>query len=147
MNKITYDREACACAVALDLLGDKWSLLIVRDLFRGKNTYSAFLFESAEKIASNVLNDRLKKLRGLGIIEFRRNAKDLKIKEYYLTDRGIDLYPIIYELQKWTIKHVNFRFTENTEKWNIFCGSNTEEVVVEHYVESYKKLRLENFGF
>ena len=64
MDKIKYkNRDSlCACKVSLDILGDKWSLIIVRDLFRNKNTFSQFLKESSEGIASNILIDRLKKL-------------------------------------------------------------------------------------
>ena len=99
MNKINYtnndSKPVCACKVSLDLLGDSWSLIIVRDLFRGKNTFSQFL-NNVEQISSNILVDRLKKLRALEVINFIKNEKDKKIKEYYLTDRGIDLYPIIF---------------------------------------------------
>ncbi|MDB2695796.1 helix-turn-helix transcriptional regulator, partial [Flavobacteriaceae bacterium] len=99
MDKIKYKNRdyLCACKVSLDILGDKWSLIIVRDLFRNKNTFSQFLKESSEGIASNILIDRLKKLIELNIIGFERNPEDKKIKKYYLTDRGVDLYSIIYE--------------------------------------------------
>ena len=72
MDKIKYkNRDSlCACKVSLDILGDKWSLIIVRDLFRNKNTFSQFLKESSEGIASNILIDRLKKLIELNIIGF-----------------------------------------------------------------------------
>ena len=118
MDKIKYEKDesVCACAVSLNFLGDKWSLIIIRDLFRNRNTFSQFLKESVEGIATNILVDRLKKLTSYDIIGFRRNAKDKKIKEYYLTDRGIELYPILYELQLWTIKNVDFNPSENTKK-------------------------------
>ena len=130
-----------------NFLGDKWSLIIIRDLFRNRNTFSQFLKESAEGIATNILVDRLKKLTSYDIIGFRRNAKDKKIKEYYLTDRGIELYPILYELQLWTIKNVDFNPSENTKKWKKFTETNSEEEVVKHYMEEYKKTRLKQFGF
>ena len=81
MDKIKYkNRDSlCACKVSLDILGDKWSLIIVRDLFRNKNTFSQFLKESSEGIASNILNDRLKKLIELNIIGFERNPEDKKV--------------------------------------------------------------------
>ena len=82
MDKIKYkNRDSlCACKVSLDILGDKWSIIIVRDLFRNKNTFSQFLKESSEGIASNILIDRLKKLIELNIIGFERNPEDKKIK-------------------------------------------------------------------
>jgi DNA-binding HxlR family transcriptional regulator len=128
-------------------LGDKWSLIIIRDLFRNRNTFSQFLKESAEGIATNILVDRLKKLTSYDIIGFRRNSKDKKVKEYYLTDRGVELYPILYELQLWTIKNVDFNPSENTTNWKKFTETNTEQEVVKHYTEEYKKTRLKQFGF
>ena len=70
-----------------------------------------------------------------------------KIKEYYLTDRGVELYPILYELQLWTIRNVDFNYSENTTKWKKFTETNTEQEVVKHYTDEYKKTRLEQFGF
>ena len=149
MDKIKYKKEesVCACAVSLNFLGDKWSLIIIRDLFRNRNTFSQFLKESAEGIATNILVDRLKKLTSFDIIGFRRNSKDKKVKEYYLTDRGVELYPILYELQLWTIKNVDFNPSENTTNWKKFTETNTEQEVVKHYTEEYKKTRLKQFGF
>ena len=70
MQKIKYAKKEsiCACKVSLDLLGDKWSLIIVRDIFREKYTFSEFLNESDESISSSILIDRLKKLISLKII-------------------------------------------------------------------------------
>ena len=149
MDKIKYKNSdsLCACKVSLDILGDKWSLIIVRDLFRNKNTFSQFLKESSEGIASNILIDRLKKLIELNIIGFERNPEDKKIKKYYLTDRGVDLYSIIYELQDWTIKNVDFNHSVNTEKWEELNTLKSKDFVISSYKNEYKKLRLEEFGF
>ena len=149
MDKIKYkNRDSlCACKVSLDILGDKWSLIIVRDLFRNKNTFSQFLKESSEGIASNILIDRLKKLIELNIIGFERNPEDKKIKKYYLTDRGVDLYSIIYELQDWTIKNVDFNHSANTKKWEELNTLKSKDFVISSYKNEYKKLRLEEFGF
>lgn len=146
-EKISYPKTACACAVSLDLLGDKWSLLIIRDLFRGKSTYSEFLKQSQEGIATNILVDRLKKLLAMGIIDFRRESHDKKIKKYFLTDRGIDLYPVIYEFQRWTLKHVDFDYTDNTENWNDLIQNTPQEEVINQYQNGYRALRLSEFGF
>ena len=146
-EKILYPKPACACAVSLDLLGDRWSLIIVRDIFRGKSTYSEFLKQSQEGIATNILVDRLKKLHAMGIIDFRRNERDKKIKEYFLTDRGIDLYPVIYELQRWTLKHVDFDYTENTKNWNELTQTANQEAVINQYQMGYRAKREKHFGF
>ena len=148
MDRIKYKNRVsiCACKVSLDIVGDKWSLIIVRDLFRGRNTYSQFLNESNEGIASNVLNDRLKKLIEYQIINFRINPEDKKIKEYYLTDRGIDLYDIIYELQSWTIDNVDFNHSKNTEEFIKLNQSKSKKVIISNNKKKYRKLRLEKFG-
>jgi DNA-binding HxlR family transcriptional regulator len=149
MKKIIYqqDESVCACKVSLDLLGDSWSLIIVRDLFRNKNTFSQFLNESVEHISSNVLVDRLKKLIALGVLNFERNKTDKKIKEYYLTDRGIDLYNIIYELQLWTLNHVTFNESENTKIWKNAIKLESKETTIKDYTNTYRELRLAQFGF
>lgn len=149
MKKIIYhqDESVCACKVSLDLLGDRWSLIIVRDLLRNKNTFSQFLNESTEHISSNVLVDRLKKLVILGVINFERNKTNKKIKEYYLTDRGIDLYNIIYELQLWTLNHVTFNESENTKIWQNTIKLESKETTIRNYKNTYRKLRLAQFGF
>lgn len=149
MDKINYTTDGskaiCACKVALDLLGDSWSLIIVRDLFRGKNTFSQFL-NNDEKISSNILVDRLKKLRTLEVIDYIKNEKDKKIKEYYLTDRGIDLYPIIYEMQFWTINHISFNESKNTKAWRKSSKEQSKETIIKAYQENYKKVRDVKFG-
>ena len=147
MDRIKYKNRIsiCACKVSLDIVGDKWSLIIVRDLFRGRNTYSQFLNESNEGIASNILNDRLKKLIEYQIINFRINPQDKKIKEYYLTDRGIDLYDIIYELQSWTIDNVDFNHSKNTEEFIKLNQSKSKKVIISNNKKKYRKLRLEKF--
>ena len=146
-EKIDYGKKACACAVSLDLLGDRWTLILIRDLFRGLNKFSQFLNESSEGIASNTLVDRLKKLTALGIINFKRKESDKKVKEYYLTDKGIDLYPLIYELQQWSIKHVDFEFKPGTEAFVDLTKQFSTPEVINEYQTSYKKARLEQFGF
>ena len=148
MDRIKYKNRIsiCACKVSLDIVGDKWSLIIVRDLFRGRNTYSQFLNESNEGIASNVLNDRLKKLTEYQIINFRINPEDKKIKEYYLTDRGIDLYDIIYELQSWTIDNVDFNHSKNTEEFIKLNKLKSKEFIISNNKKKYRKLRLKEFG-
>ena len=99
-------RSSCTLSSALDLVGDRWSLLIIRDLFLNRNTYSAIL-KSPEKISTNVLVDRIKKLRSNGIIDFVKDKNDKKIKYYYLTDSGVDFYRVITEFSLWTKKHLN----------------------------------------
>ncbi|HYC46320.1 MAG TPA: helix-turn-helix domain-containing protein [Burkholderiales bacterium] len=87
------------------MLGDAWSLLIVRDLmFKSRRTYNDFL-GGGEGIASNILADRLLKLEGAGIIEKRRDPSDGRRFIYRLSKKGIDLAPILVELIIWSARH------------------------------------------
>jgi len=87
------------------MLGDRWSLLIIRDLmFRGFRTYKELL-ESEEGIATNILADRLKRLENCGIISTEPDATDRRKLIYRLTAKGIDLAPILLELILWGARH------------------------------------------
>lgn len=98
-------RSDCPLSCSLDIFGDKWSLLIIRDLMFGdKCTYNDFL-KSAEGIASNILATRLKGLEENGII-VKSAHPDSKAKILYrLTTKGIDLLPIIMEVYIWSDKY------------------------------------------
>ena len=99
--KSTTPRSNCPISFALDILGDKWILLILRDMiFAGKSSYGEFL-QSAEKIATNILADRLNTLESQQFVE-KLVANDKKSKfNYILTEKGISLIPIILELAIW----------------------------------------------
>ncbi|MFN3785084.1 MAG: winged helix-turn-helix transcriptional regulator [Spirosomataceae bacterium] len=102
-NKI---RSTCPISCTLDIWGDKWSLLLVRDLMFAKQcTYGDFL-KSSEKIATNILASRLQVLEEQGIIT-KSAHPDSKAKVLYrLTQKGIDLLPILVEINIWAEKHV-----------------------------------------
>jgi len=100
LNQIDFERSCCPVACALDNLGDKWTLLLVRDLLLGKKRYQEFL-TSPEQIATNILADRLKKLEAAGIIvQHAYQQKPLRY-EYALTQKGEDLRPVLEALVKW----------------------------------------------
>ncbi|WP_324678203.1 helix-turn-helix domain-containing protein [Hymenobacter sp. GOD-10R] len=98
-------RSTCPVSTSLDVLGDKWTLLILRDMvFAGKTTYGQFL-QSEEKIATNILADRLAVLEAQGLLT-KAVAADKKSKfTYRLTEKGVDIVPIIVELVLWGAKH------------------------------------------
>lgn len=98
-------RSDCPLSCSLDVFGDKWSLLIIRDLiFFKKSTYNDFL-KSAEGIATNILASRLKALEENGVIE-KSEHPDSKAKILYsLTQKGIDLLPMIMEAYIWADKY------------------------------------------
>ena len=87
------------------MLGDRWSLLIIRDMMlRGSRTYKEFL-ESDESIATNILADRLRKLEAYGIITTERDRSDGRKLMYLLTAKGIDLAPVLTEMVLWAAAH------------------------------------------
>lgn len=99
-------RSSCLIASALDLIGDKWSLLIVRDmLLNNKKTFKEF-FSSDEKVASNLLSSRLKLLESLEVITKGKLDTNKKENIYLLTEKGLDLAPLIMEIVLWSDKHV-----------------------------------------
>lgn len=91
-------RSKCPMTNLLDLIGDKWSLIVIRDLFLYRNNFSQMINEGDEKISTNILSDRLKKLQENGFIEFINDKNDHKVKHYYLTDKGLDLNAVLYEM-------------------------------------------------
>ena len=95
-------RSACPISCTLELIGDKWSLLIIRDMMiLGKHTYNQFL-SSEEKISTNILNDRLTMLVEKELIYFTGTDKR---KKYYLTEVGKDLRPVLESIGIFGIKH------------------------------------------
>ncbi|MEI9918122.1 MAG: helix-turn-helix domain-containing protein [Bacteroidota bacterium] len=105
MTRKTETRSGCPVSLSLDIWGDRWSLLIVRDLmFFDKHTYGEFL-ESPEKIATNILADRLLRLEETGLIR-KDEYPGSKSKYFYrLTAKGIDLLPMMVEAELWYDRH------------------------------------------
>jgi DNA-binding HxlR family transcriptional regulator len=98
-------RSDCPISSALDLLGDKWSLLVMRDvLLRGKSRYREFL-ASEEGIATNILADRLARLEAAGLLE--RTGEDPRSgkQAYHATEKGKDLIPLLLEVMLWSAAH------------------------------------------
>ena len=93
-------RSDCPVACTLDLIGDRWTLLIVRDLLTGKHRFSEFL-GSGEGIKTNILAERLKRLERAGLVERRRYQEHPPRHEYHLTERGASLAPIIKAMYTW----------------------------------------------
>lgn len=98
-------RSHCAVNYGVEMFGDRWSLLIIRDIvFAGKKTYGEFM-KSEERIATNVLASRLVSLEEQGILA-RTPSPDDKRKDFYtLTEKGLDLIPIVLNIVLWSAKH------------------------------------------
>ena len=98
-------RSGCPLNASVEILGDRWSLLIIRDMMlRGLRTYNEFL-QSYERIATNILADRLKKLIMHGIITTESDPSDGRKMIYSLTPKGIDLAPVLTEMVLWAAAH------------------------------------------
>jgi len=110
-------RSHCPINFALEHFGDKWSLLIIRDLmFKGKRHYNEF-FESGEKVSTSVLGDRLKQLEESGIISKGQDiVKKSRIK-YSLTKKGIDMLPFMVDMISWSGEYDN-----ETEAGDVFLA-------------------------
>jgi DNA-binding HxlR family transcriptional regulator len=98
-------RSGCPLNASVEVLGDRWSLLIIRDMMlREFRTYKEFL-ESYEQIATNILADRLQKLIAYGIIAVETDPSDGRKLNYSLTAKGIDLAPVLTEMVLWAARH------------------------------------------
>ncbi len=98
-------RSGCPLNASVEVLGDRWSLLIIRDMMlRGSRTYMEFL-ESYEGIATNILADRLRKLEAQRIITAEPDPSDGRKLIYLLTAKGIDLAPVLTEMVLWAAAH------------------------------------------
>ncbi len=99
-----FERSPCPIASSLDILGDKWTLVLVRDLVTGKRRYGEFL-DSPEGIATNILATRLKLMTNAGLIERRPYQRNPLRHEYVLTARGNDLLPVLQAFCRWGNRH------------------------------------------
>jgi DNA-binding HxlR family transcriptional regulator len=98
-------RSGCPVSISLDLLGDRWSLLVVRDMMiRGFRTFKEFQ-ESGEGIATNILAERLSRLEKAGILTSQVDETDTRKLNYRLTEKGIELAPVLLELLVWGSRH------------------------------------------
>lgn len=104
-NSSPNRRSGCPLNASVEMLGDRWSLLIIRDmLLLGHRTFKEFL-GSYEGIATNILADRLRRLETYGIIATERDPSDGRKLIYTLTEKGIDLAPVLTEMVLWAGRH------------------------------------------
>ncbi|MGH9530441.1 MAG: winged helix-turn-helix transcriptional regulator [Terriglobales bacterium] len=101
----TKRRSECPLNASVEMLGDRWSLLIIRDMMlRGFRSYTQFL-ECYEGIATNILADRLRKLLAYKIVTTEPDPSDGRKLIYFLTAKGIDLAPVLTEMVLWAAAH------------------------------------------
>jgi len=109
----SHRRSSCPVACTLDLVGDRWTFLLLRDLLSGKSRFGEFL-SSAEGIPSNLLTERLRRLEAAGIIERKLYQSNPPRYSYHLTPDGLELAPVLAILAKWGLRH--FRDVKASEK-------------------------------
>jgi DNA-binding HxlR family transcriptional regulator len=98
-------RSSCPAACALDIAGDKWTLLVVRDLLRGRSTYGA-LADSPERIPTNILADRLRRLEETGLVKAAPYQRRPLRYAYTLTEKGFGLEAVLASLARWGKRHI-----------------------------------------
>ena len=122
-----YEKSNCPVSCALDIIGDHWTLLIIYQLmFKGHHEFKDIL-NSGEGISTNILSNRLKKLREEGIIESIPHPESKRRKLYYLTESGKDLLDIILSAAKWSEKHLPER-VDVDEECNQFLNMTHQEI-------------------
>jgi DNA-binding HxlR family transcriptional regulator len=99
-----YDNQVCSIAGTLEVVGERWTLLVIRDAFLGVRRFDDFQRDLG--VARNVLQNRLERLVQEGILERRLYQERPARHEYRLTEKGIDLWPVIVALMKWGDRHV-----------------------------------------
>jgi DNA-binding HxlR family transcriptional regulator len=125
--KNLYFRSGCPISAVLDIMGDKWSLLIIRDMaLKGKTSYKEFA-EGEEKIATNILADRLARLEATGIISRQRHPQNKLKVVYKLTEKGVDLVPVLVDMILWSEKY--FAVEDKTTQFASLARADREGVI------------------
>jgi DNA-binding HxlR family transcriptional regulator len=129
----------CSCPVtsALDILGDKWTLALIKLMvLEGRKTFKDFL-ESKEAIASNILSARLKMLENFNIITKNSLPHNRKTNIYLLTEKGLDLTPTLVELTLWSDRNIRDYHSTLMSKEKIAFIRNNKQNYIESLIENY----------
>ena len=136
MIKKNNHRSNCPISCSLDIIGDKWTMIIIRDMMVfNKKTFKDFA-QSNEKIASNILSNRLKSLLKHKIIKKEKDPKNKKTNIYKLTNIGLDMAPIIIDLTLWSIKNIE---NSNLNQINLKKILENRSLAIETMKNNYKK--------
>ena len=103
MLRKDYDGQICSIARSLELVGERWTLLVVREIFHGRRRFSEM--QRSLGVARNVLTARLQRMVDEGILERRPYSERPERYEYFLTEKGLDLWPVMIALMQWGDKY------------------------------------------
>jgi DNA-binding HxlR family transcriptional regulator len=104
-RKLPARRSDCPIACALDLIGDKWTLIVLRDLIMVRKRYFQELLEGNDGIATNILASRLKLLEAAGLVTRRADPAQARRVIYAPTEKALDLLPVLIELMRWSMTY------------------------------------------
>ncbi|MCU4528779.1 helix-turn-helix domain-containing protein [Acinetobacter sp. P1(2023)] len=122
-NSTLLKDEPCPVARCVNLIGDRWSLLIVRDAFDGMRRFGDF--QRSLGVARNILSDRLKKLVDAGVLEMQDASDGTAYQEYVLTDKGEGLFPVVVALRQWGEQNL----FESGERHSLLVDKNTGQQI------------------
>ncbi|MCR0075936.1 winged helix-turn-helix transcriptional regulator [Acinetobacter baumannii] len=122
-NSTLLKDEPCPVARCVNLIGDRWSLLIVRDAFDGMRRFGDF--QRSLGVARNILSDRLKKLVDVGVLEMQDALDGTAYQEYVLTPKGESLFPVIVALRQWG----EHNLLESGERHSLLIDKNTGQQI------------------
>lgn len=100
-----YEDPHCSIALTLGLIGERWTLLILREVFLGRRRFSEMQRNTG--VARNILTNRLQRLTDEGILERRPYSERPRRFEYFLTEKGLDLWPLLVDMLRWGDKHLD----------------------------------------
>jgi DNA-binding HxlR family transcriptional regulator len=141
MSQTVEFRSICPVATGLDILGDKWTLLILRDMIWGHKSLFSEFKESPEQMPSKMLSNRLKKLEEMGFISKKMGLTNKKSIYYLLEDKGMDTFPIMIEMAIFTSKHYfDYLGITYTKEARGVMIKNRKEYIAD-LVRGYKKFR------
>jgi DNA-binding HxlR family transcriptional regulator len=137
----TEFRSLCPVATGLDILGDKWTLLVLRDMIWGHKCLFSEFKESPEHMPSKMLSNRLKKLEELGFISKKVGITNKKSVYYLLEEKGIDAFPIMIEMAIFTSKHyIDYLGSTYTKEARGIMIKNKKEYIA-NLIKQYKSFK------
>ena len=132
-------KSFCPQNLYLEIFGDKWSLLIIRDIMFNNKRYFREFLQSKEKIASNILSNRLKLLEEEGILYKKSDASHKQKIRYSLTKKGIDVFPILIENARWSLKYNPVDKDDAIKAQNIIAGG---QIKIQAMMNELKAIHL-----